>query len=117
MRAIWSSLPARSTAIAATWKVTGAAVTTSASQVYTVPTSNPTYSRDLVVANAGTVSIYAGLSTDGTVATSAAAFKIPAGGSLILTQCQVPTGAVLSVIAGAGSGLVSVGYASLVNFT
>lgn len=104
-------------AIAATWKVTGATVNQTAAQVYTVPTSNPTYSRDLVVANAGTVSIYAGLSTDGTVATSAASFKIPAGGSLILSQCQVPTGAVLSVIAGTGTGLVSIGYASLVSFT
>ena len=101
-------------AIAAKWVVNSTALTTSVAQVYTVPT---TYQRDLVVANAGTVSVYVGLSTDGTVAPSAASFKIPAGGSLILTQCQVPGGAILSALTGAGNGLVSIGYASLVSFT
>ena len=103
-------------AISAKWVVSTTAGTT-ANQIYTVPTSNPAYSRDLVVANAGTVSVYIGLSTDGTVATSAASFKIPAGGSLILTQCQVPAGAIMSSITGTGNGLVSVGYASLVSYT
>lgn len=101
-------------AIAAAWVVNATAGTT-VEQIYTVPTTPP-YSRDLVVANAGTVSVYVGLSTDGTVATSVASFKIPAGGSLILTECQVPTGAVVSALTGTGNGLVSIGYASLVSF-
>lgn len=99
-------------AIAAAWVVNATAGTT-VEQIYTVPT---TYQRDLVVANAGTVSVYVGLSTDGTVATSVASFKIPAGGSLILTECQVPTGAVVSALTGTGNGLVSIGYGSLVSF-
>ena len=102
-------------AIAAKWTVNATAGTT-VEQIYTVPTT-PSYLRDLVVANAGTVSVYVGLSTDGTVATSAASFKIPAGGSLILTECQLPGGAVLSALTGTGNGLVSIGYASLVSFT
>ena len=101
-------------AIAATWVVNTTAGTT-ANQIYTVPSTG--YKRDLVIANAGTVSVYVGLSTDGTVATSAASFKIPAGGSLILTQCQVPAGAIMSSITGTGNGLVSVGYGSLVSYT
>lgn len=102
-------------AIAAKWIVNATAGTT-VEQIYTVPT-NPPYLRDLVVNNAGTVSVYVGLSTDGTVATSAASFKIPAGGSLILTQCQVPGGAIMSALTGTGNGLVDVGYCSLVSFT
>ena len=101
-------------AIAANWVVTNAAITTSASQVYTTPT---TYIRDLVVTNSGTTSCYVGLSTDGTVATSVASMKVPGGGSLILTQCQVPTSAVLSALTGAGATTLSVGYGSLVNYT
>lgn len=101
-------------AIAASWVVTNAAITTSASQIYTTPT---TYRRDLVVTNAGTTACYVGLSTDGTVATSLASFKVPGGGSIILTQCQVPTGAVMSAITGSGSTTVDVGYGSLVNYT
>lgn len=101
-------------ALAANWVVTNAAITTSVAQIYTTPT---TYIRDLVVTNAGTTSCYVGLSTDGTVATSAASFKVPGGGSVILTQCQVPTGAVLSALTGAGSTTVDVGYGSLVNYT
>lgn len=101
-------------AIAAKWTVNNAAVTTSAAQLYTTPT---TYQRDLVVTNSGTVACYVGLSTDGTVATSAASFKVPGGGSVILTQCQVPTGAVLSALTGTGSTTLSVGYGSLVNYT
>ena len=100
-------------AIAAAWVVNATAGTT-VEQIYTVPS---TYNRDLVVANAGTVSVYVGLSTDGTVATSVASFKIPAGGSLILTECEVPTGAIVSALTGTGNGLVSIGYASLVSFT
>lgn len=101
-------------AIAATWVVTNSAVGNSATQIYTVPSTG--YNRDLVVANGGTVAFYAGLSTDGTVATSAASFKIGAGESLILAG-QAPAGAVLSVIAGTGSSLADVGYCSLLSFT
>lgn len=102
-------------AIAATYVVTATSVSTSAVQLYTVPSTG--YNRDLVVTNAGTVTVFAGLSTSGTVATSVASFQIPGGGSVVLTQCQVPAGAVLSALTGAGSGYVSVGYGSVVSVT
>jgi hypothetical protein len=102
-------------AIAATWVVNGTAITTAVAQIYTVPSTG--YRRDLVVSNGTGASCYVGLSTDGTVATSLASFKVPAGGSVILSQCQVPAGAVLSALTGVGTSNVSVGYGSLVNFT
>jgi len=100
-------------AIAATWAINNTSVTTTVAQLYTVPSTG--YKRDLVV-TAGTAAVYVGLSTDGTVATSVASFKITAGGSLILTQCQVPAGAVLSALTGAGTSTLSVGYGSLVSY-
>lgn len=101
-------------AIAATWVVNNTAITTTAAQLYTVPSTG--YKRDLVV-TAGTAAVYVGLSTDGTVATSAASFKVPGGGSIVLTQCQVPTGAVLSALTGSGTSTLSIGYGSLVSYT
>jgi hypothetical protein len=100
-------------AIAATYVVQGTALTTSVGQLYTVPSTG--YNRDLVVTNAGTVNCFVGLSGSGTVATSVASFQIPPGGSVVLTQCQVPAGAVLSALTGAGNGLLSIGYGSVVS--
>ena len=101
-------------AIAASWVVNNTALTTTVAQLYTV--SSTGYRRDLVVTNGTGASCYVGLSTDGTVATSAASFKIPAGGSLILTQCQVPAGAILSALTGAGTSTLSIGFGSLVSY-
>ena len=101
-------------AIAASWVVNNTALTTSVAQVYTVASTG--YRRDLVCTNGTGASCYVSLSTDGTVATSVAAFKIPAGGSLILTQCQVPQGAVISALTGAGTTNLSIGFGSLVNY-
>ena len=104
-------------AIAATYTYAALATGgTSAVQNYTVPTTAPSYSRDLVLTNAGTITIWAGISTVGTVATSVASFQIPAGGSVVLTQCQVPTGAVVSSLSGQTlTGLLSIGYGSVVS--
>ena len=99
-------------AIAATWTVAGAAVTTTVAQLYTVPSTG--YKRDLVV-NAGTAAVYVGLSTDGTVATSVASFKIGANGTLVLTECQVPAGAILSALTGSGTSTLNIGYGTVVS--
>ena len=108
-------------AIAATWVVNNFATggTSAASaQAYTVPTTAPSYSRDLILTNSGTVTIWVGLSTAGTVATSVASFQIPTGGSVLLTQCQVPTGAIVSALSGqTATGLLSIGYGSVVSVT
>lgn len=105
--------------MAVTYIVSNTAVTTSANQLYTVPTQafaqtagTFLYTRDLVVSNGGTATVFVGLSTSGTVATSLASFQIPSGGSVLLTNCQVPAGAVLSALTGAGTSTLSVGYST-----
>jgi hypothetical protein len=103
------------------WQTVATGVTTSAVGIYTVPTASTAsygaYARDLVVCNSGTATVFVGLGVSN-VATSVASFQIPAGGSVILTQCQVPNSGtqVLSGITGAGTTSVSVGFATNVNF-
>ena len=102
-------------AISATWVVAGTAVTTTAGTVYTTAASTAatySYARDLVVNNGGTATIFVGLGASN-VATSVASFQVPAGGSLILSQCQVPQGVPLTALTGAGSSVLSIGYCSV----
>ena len=105
-------------AIATQWAVSGLSVTTTA-PLYTVPTSssNPygTYARDLVVTNGGPSNLFVTLGSGSTAATTAQSFQIPTGGSLVLTQCQVPAG---GIIYGVSSGTSSayIGYGSNVSY-
>ena len=99
-------------AIAATWQ-TVATVTTTAGTVYTTGSG---YRRDLVVTNSGASTIFVGMGTS-SVATSVASFQIPAGGTVVLTQCQVPASIPITACTGAGSSTISVGFGSLVNYT
>ena len=101
-------------AIAATWVVQNSSLGTAATQLYTVPSTG--YNRDLVVSNSGASTIFVGLSGSGTVATSLASFQVPTGGTIILTQCQVPAGAVLSALAPSAAGGVAIGYGSNVSY-
>ena len=98
-------------AIATSWQ-TVATVTTTAGTVFTTAAG---YIRDLVVTNSGTATIFVGVGASN-VATSVASFQIPVGGSLVLTQCEIPTSVPVTAIAGAGTGSVSIGYGSLVNY-
>ena len=100
-------------AIAATWKVNSLSVTSSAA-VYTVPSTG--YNRDLVVTNGGPSALFVALGTGCTVATTAGSWQVPSGGSLVLTQCQVPTSGIIFGVS-AGTSATSVGYGSLVNYT
>lgn len=100
-------------AIAATWAVSSTAVTTTAGTVYTTGAG---YRRDLVVTNSGTATIFIGMGVS-SVATSVASFSVPAGGTVVLTQCQVPASTPITACTGAGSSTVSVGFGSLVNYT
>jgi hypothetical protein len=103
-------------AISVAWQ-TVVTVTTSAT-VYTTPAATATtfgYARDLVLTNSGTATIFIGMGV-ANVSTSVASFNIPAGGSLVLTQCQVPANTPISAIVGAGTTSVSVGYATNVNY-
>lgn len=110
-------------AIAAPWVVESpATIGTTAVQLYTVPsttaaTSYYPYARDLIVNNGGSLTLFVGLSASGTVATSAASFQVPPGGTVILTQCQVPQGAVVSALVGSGStGQCNIGYGTNVSY-
>lgn len=102
-------------AVAVAWQ-TVASVTNTAGTVYTTAANTAAtfaYARDLVVNNSGANTIFVGLGVSN-VATSVASFAIPAGGSLILSQCQVPNNQPLTAICGVAAGSsISVGYASV----
>ena len=99
-------------AIAAAWQ-TVASVTTTASTVFTTNASTAStfaYQRDLVVTNSGASTVFLGMGASN-VATSVASFNIPAGGTVLLTQCQVPGGVPITACTGTGTSTVSIGYA------
>ena len=102
-------------AINAQWLVNSAVVNTSNTALFTVASATAStyaYSRDLVITNAGATTILVGLTTSGSpVATTTGSFQIPTGGTVVLTQCQVPAGAVVSAISPGTAGSASVGYA------
>lgn len=101
-------------AINAQWQ-TVATVNTTNTALYTVAAATAStfsYARDLVVTNSGATTIWIGVTTSGSpAATTTGSFQIPTGGSLVLTQCQVPNGAVVSGISPGTAGSASVGFA------
>jgi len=99
-------------AIAATWVKTVTGITSSAA-IWTTPTS---YLRNLVITNDGPSKGYVSLSADASQADSSASFTIPAGGSVVLTGCAVPTNAIVFAQAvTSGTVSVSIGYGSVVS--
>jgi len=100
-------------AINAQWVVTTPFSTTTS--LYTVPANTSAtyaYVRDLVVTNSGTATAFFSLGTGATSAATTSSFVVPTGGSVILTQCQVPGGAILwGATQGGVAGSASVGYA------
>jgi hypothetical protein len=109
-------------AISVAWQTIATGVTTSAVGIYTIPTASTasfgSYARDLVVCNSGTATVFVGLGVSN-VATSVASFQIPPGGTILLTQCQVPnsgTQVLSGLTGGAGTTSVSVGFATNVNY-
>lgn len=106
-------------AISVAWQtvVTFSAATTPA---YTVPTSATVlfgaYARDLVINNSGTVGVFANLNPAANAATTTASFLIPAGGTVILTQCQVPGGSNVNLIPQSGTASASIGWATNVAY-
>lgn len=97
-------------AINAQWVAQTQATTTAATVYTTAAAATSPYLRDLVVNNGGTAPVFIGMGASN-VATSVASFSIPAGGTLILTQSQVPNSTPITAIAGAGTVPVNVGYA------
>lgn len=107
-------------AIAANWVVNGTVVTSSA-LIYTVPTASTVpygtlnYNRDLVVTNGGPSTVFIGLGTGVTAAATTSSFAVPSGGTVVLTQCQVSTGLILSAIS-AGTSTTYVGFGTNVAY-
>lgn len=104
-------------AIAATWVVAGTSVTSSAA-LYTVPSntaSTYSYVRDLVINNGGPSTLFVALGTGATAASTAQSMQIPAGGSLILSQCQVPNSGIIYGVS-SGTSATFIGYGSNVSY-
>jgi hypothetical protein len=104
-------------AIATQW-VASTVVTTSSTSVYTtVAATVSSYLRDLVVTNAGpTNAVSVSFGANATAAATASSFYLPPGGSVVLTQCQIPNGAKLYGMGQGGSTTVNVGYATNVAY-
>lgn len=101
-------------AISVPWVVNGTAVT-SATTIYTVPTSGTvpygtnTYVRDLIVTNGGPSTLFIGLGTGVSTGATTSSFGIPSGGTVVLTQCQVPSGSIVGAIS-AGTSSCFIGF-------
>lgn len=106
-------------AISAQWVVNATAVT-SANSIYTVPANTSAtyaYARDLVITNSGVNTVYVAVNTNAAAATTTGSFAIPTGGSVILTQCQVPGGSIINATCPTAAGSnVSIGYATNVAY-
>lgn len=111
-------------AIAAQWVINNAAVSTSDTALYTVPTQafaatsgTYLYPRDLVVTNSGATTIFVAQTTGGSpVSTTTGSFQVPPGGSVILTQCQVPAGTVIKALSPGTAGSASIGFGTNVAY-
>jgi hypothetical protein len=111
-------------AIAAQWVVNNAAVATTDTALYTVPTAafaatagTYLYPRDLVVTNSGATTIFVAQTTAGSpVSTTTGSFQVPSGGTVILSQCQVPAGSVIKALSPGTAGTASVGYGTNVSY-
>jgi hypothetical protein len=108
-------------AISVAWQtVASIAATSTVSTFYTVPSASTasygSYARDLVVNNSGAGNLFVCLSVAGAV-TAAAGFQVPAGGTVILTECAVPAGAIVGVAnTTTTASNVSAGFATNVNY-
>lgn len=104
-------------AIATQWVVVNSTVGTSSSSVYTTAAAAvSSYLRDLVINNSGAAPVSISFGTAATSAATASSFAVPAGGTVILTQCQVPNGSTIWGIAPAANSTISVGYATNVAY-
>jgi hypothetical protein len=110
-------------AISVPWVVNNTVVT-STTTIYTVPTYSASstipyaqtpYVRDLVVTNGGPSTVFIGLGTGVTGGATVSSFAVPSGGTVILTQCQVPQGSVVGAIS-SGTAAVSVGFGTNVSY-
>ena len=100
-------------AIATTWLTTATSITSS-TVLYTVNTSGA-YARDLVITNSGANLGYVTVGASASSAAAATGFVLPAGGTVILTQCAIPSSAKIYGFASSATNF-SIGYASNVTY-
>lgn len=104
-------------AIATQWVASSIAVATSSTSVYTtVAATVSSYLRDLVVTNSGAYPVCVSMGTSATAAVIASSFFLPPGGTVVLTQSQVPNAAKIYGIAVGTASSLSVGYATNVAY-
>jgi hypothetical protein len=110
-------------AISVAWQTTATFTTTLA--LYTVPTAafaatagTFLYPRDLVITNSGTATIFVSMGSSATSAATTSSFQIPTGGTVVLTQCQVPAGAVIFGVQAVATtpSQASIGYGTNVSY-
>jgi hypothetical protein len=103
-------------AIAATYNTVVTAAATTSTALFTTSTS--VYQRDLIVTNSGASTCFISAGTGVTSASTTVSFAVPSGGTVLLTECQVPNSTILFGFAAASpaGGLnVSIGYGSVVS--
>ena len=105
-------------AISVAWQTVYTNITTSAA-LYTTP-SNATaaygaYARDLVITSSGASTLFVSAGLAAASATTTASFVIPPGGTVILTQCQVPAATIIYGVS-SGTAAASIGWATNVNY-
>jgi hypothetical protein len=100
-------------AIAASYFTTVTNVTTSTS-VYTTSASG--YNRDLVITNSGVSTMFVAVGPAITSAATTSSFEVPSGGTVVLTECQVPVSSKVYATS-AGTAAASLGWATLVTVT
>lgn len=89
--------------------------TTTAALYTTSSTSLP--GRDLVITNSGAGTCYVACGAPTTAAVTTSSFVIPTGGSVVLTQCQIPASLKIWGCQDVATNTqsVSIGYASVVS--
>jgi hypothetical protein len=105
-------------AIAAAYQ-TVVTVATSTGALWTAPSStSATYGspRDLVVTNSGTTTCWFAVGGAVSSAATTSSFQVPAGGTVILTQCQVPAGLIFYGVSPTNAGQASIGFATNVAY-
>lgn len=105
-------------AISVAWQTTATITAVTSTALYTTPTTGNfgnANTRDLVICNAGTVNAYVSASPSATSAATVTGFLIPAGGTAILTQCQVPATTIIFGMATLACP-VSIGFATNVAY-
>ena len=102
-------------AIVATYNTAVTFGTVSTSVYTTAAATVSSYLRDMVLTNSGTATVFVAFGTAATSALTASSFAIPTGGSVVLTQCQVPNGGIIYAQGGGSPATLSVGYGSVVS--